>query len=123
MPRQRWRKSLKEAAEVSGFQLAARKALCGLPILLLTSGLTAQTCLVLSPATISSDGTASMNLSLYSAPGTPPAAVQWTFQYPSSNIRSLTVDDGPMLTAAGKITMCAGDAAAYKCLAVGPKNA
>jgi hypothetical protein len=88
-------------------------------MLLMTSGLAAQTCLVLSPATTSPDGAQSMNLSLYSSPGTPPAAVQWTFEYASSNIRSLTVDDGPMLTAAGKMTMCAGSAAAYKCLAVG----
>jgi len=106
---------------VSGFQLA--KALCWLPIFLWTSlwttGLTAQTCLVLSPATISSGVNASLNLSLYSSPGTAPAAVQWTFQYAPSNIRSLTVDDGPMLKSAGKTAMCAGDAAAYKCLAIG----
>jgi hypothetical protein len=60
-----------------------------------------------------------MNLSLYSSPGTAPAAVQWTFQYASSNISSLTVDDGPMLTSAGKMAYCAGNAAAYNCLAVG----
>ena len=106
---------------MSRFQL--RKALCRLPILLLPSlwpsGLTAQTCIVLSPATISSSGAALLNLSLYSSPGTAPAALQWTFQYASSNIRSLSVDDGPMLTSAGKTAMCAGDAAAYKCLAVG----
>jgi hypothetical protein len=108
-----------ETVEVSGFQLASRKALCWLPILLGTSGLTAQTCLVLSPAPGASTGTALLKLSLYSSPGTPPAAIQWTFQYASSNIHSLTVDDGPMLTAAGKMAMCAGNAAAYNCLAVG----
>jgi hypothetical protein len=108
-----------EAAEVPGFRLASRKALCWLPILLSAGGLTAQTCLVLSPATISSDGVASMNLSLYSSPGTAPSALQWTLQYLPSNIQSLSVDDGPMLTAAGKTAMCTGNAAAYNCLAVG----
>jgi hypothetical protein len=108
---------------VSGFHFAFRKALCWLPILFLTSlwasGLTAQTCLVLSPTSISKGGAAMLNLSLYSSPGTAPAAVQWTFQYASSNIRSLTVDDGPMLAPAGKTVMCAGEAAGYNCLAVG----
>jgi hypothetical protein len=104
---------------MSGFRSASRKALCWLPILLGTSGLTAQTCLVLSPATISPDGTALLNLALYSSPGTGPAAVQWTFQYASSNIHSLSVDDGPMLTFAGKTAMCAPSAAGYNCLAVG----
>jgi hypothetical protein len=106
---------------VSGFQ-SARKAVCWLPILLWTSGLAAETCLELSPATISPDGNASLRLSLYSSPGAAPAAVQWTFQYASSNIRSLTVDDGPMLTSAGKTAMCAGNAAAYNCLAVGANS-
>jgi hypothetical protein len=59
------------------------------------------------------------DLSLYSPQQAAPASVQWTFQYSSSSISSLTVDDGPTLTAAGKSAMCAGDAAAYNCLAVG----
>jgi hypothetical protein len=108
---------------VPAFQSAGRKALCWLPILLWTSlwtsGLTAQSCLVLSPATASPSGVALLNLSLYSSPGTAPAAVQWTFQYAPSNIRSLTVDDGPVLTAAGKTTMCSGNWDAYNCLVVG----
>ncbi|MGO9270769.1 MAG: hypothetical protein ACLQOO_11045 [Terriglobia bacterium] len=102
-----------------GFQFAARKVRCWLPILLWTSGLDAQTCLVLSPATIAPDHTAWLDLALYASPGMAPAAVQWTFQYPASSISSLTVDDGPMLTSAGKTAICAGNAAAYNCLAVG----
>ena len=90
-----------------------------LSLLLGINGLNAQTCLVLSPATIAADGTASMDLSLYSSSVEPPAAIQWTFRYPASSISSLTVDDGPMLTSAEKTAICAGDAAAYKCLAVG----
>jgi len=108
---------------VSAFQLASRKTFCWLPILLWvslwTSGLSAQSCLVLSPAAVSSGGIALLNLSLYTSPGTAPAAVQWTFQYASSNVRSLTVDDGPALTSAGKTAMCSGNADAYNCLAVG----
>ena len=105
---------------MSGFQSVSRRALCSIAFLLWTSALTAQTCLVLSPAANSPEGGAALlNLSLYSSPGTSPAAVQWTFQYASSNIRSLIVDDGPMLTSAGKTAMCAGAAAGYNCLAVG----
>jgi hypothetical protein len=102
-----------------GFPCAVRTAFCWLPIILWTSGLSAQTCLVLSPATITTDHTAWLDLALYSSPGSAPAAVQWTFQYRSSNISSLTVDDGPMLTSAGKTAVCSGNAAAYNCLAVG----
>jgi hypothetical protein len=108
---------------MSGFPLTYRKAIYWLPILLGTSlwtgGLAAQSCLVLSPASVSSGGVALLNLSLYSSPGTAPAAVQWTFQYASSDIHSLAVDDGPVLTSAGKTVMCSGNADAYNCLAVG----
>jgi len=100
-------------------RFAAQKARYWLPILFGISGLNAQTCLVLSPVVIAADGTASMDLSLYSSSGEPPAAVQWTFRYPASSISRLTVDDGPVLTSAGKTAICAGDAAAYNCLAVG----
>jgi hypothetical protein len=102
-----------------GFPCAVRTAFCWLPIILWTSALGAQTCLVLSPATITTDHTAWLDLALYSSPGSAPAAVQWTFQYRSSNISSLTVDDGPMLTSAGKTAICTGNAAATNCLAVG----
>lgn len=104
---------------MSGSRFAARRICRWLLIFSWTSGLTAQTCLVLSTATINSDGTASLDLSLYSLHRTPPAAVQWTFQYSSASISSLTVDDGPTLTSAGKTAICAGHSAAYNCLAVG----
>jgi hypothetical protein len=105
---------------MSGFLLASPK-IHWLPIILGISGLHAhaQTCLVLSQATIATDGTASMELSLNSSSVESPAALQWTFRYPTSSISSLIVDGGPMLTSAGKTTICGGDAAAYKCLAVG----
>ncbi len=110
-----------------GFRFAAPIARLSLPVVLSCGGLipiwpgalNAQTCLVLSPATITADGSALLDLSLFMPPGAAPAAVQWTFQYPSTSISSLTVDDGPMLTSAGKTAICSGSAAAYHCLAVG----
>ncbi len=96
-----------------------RKSVRWLPIVLWASGVNAQTCMVLSPPTIAASGTATLDLLLYSARGSEPATVQWTFQYPSSSIQALTVDDGPALTSAGKTAMCSGDASAYNCLAVG----
>jgi len=75
--------------------------------------------MVLSPPNISANGTASLDLSLYSARGGEPTTVQWTFEYPSSRIQSLAVDEGPALTSAGKTAMCSGDGAAYNCVAVG----
>jgi len=89
-----------------------------LPLVLWTGGLNAQTCLMLSPAAFTQRGTVVMDLTLYSARGAEPAAIQWTFQAPSS-ITSLTVDDGPTLTSAGKTAICSGEASAYRCMAVG----
>lgn len=104
---------------MSGFWFDTRKSLRWLPIVLLTGRVNAQTCMVLSPPTIAANGTASLDLSLYSERGGEPAAVQWTLQYPLSNIKNLKVDDGPALTSAGKTAMCTGDAAAYTCMMVG----
>ena len=102
-----------------GLPIAARKVCRWLPILLCMTRLTAQTCLVLSPTTVTANRTTLLDLSLYSTNGPAPAAVQWTFQYPTSSITNLTVDDGPSLTSAGKTVVCAGNAEAYNCLAVG----
>ena len=103
---------------MSGIRLAVR-ASCFIPIMLGTHALNAQTCLVLSPVTINADGTASLDLSLYSSSAKAPATVQWTFQYSPSSISSLEVDDGPTLVSSGKATFCAGDGTAYRCLAMG----
>jgi len=80
-------------------------------------GLQAQTCLVLAPAAATSGDTVSLHLYLYSASSAPPAALQWTLQYPASSITRITVDDGPALDAAAKTTFCAADTTGYKCLA------
>lgn len=99
--------------------LIARKIRWWFPLLLWPGGLSAQACLVLSPANIDSAGAMSLTLSLYSSRRPAPAAVQWTFRYSSSTIQGLTVDDGPALTSAGKTAICDGDAAGYHCLALG----
>jgi len=74
--------------------------------------------LILSPAAAKSKSTVMLDLSLHST-GARPVALQWTFHYPPSDISAITVDDGPTITSAGKTVLCAGDATAYKCLAVG----
>lgn len=92
------------------------------PLLLGLGCLNAQTCLVLSSPVVNADGTSSLELSVYSSkPGDAPAALQWTFAYPSS-IRSLTVDDGPALLAARKTVICRQTPGAYNCLAVASNN-
>jgi hypothetical protein len=85
----------------------------------LICGLHAQTnSLTLSSATAESGGAVTLDLSLYSS-GARPVALQWTFQYSPSDIKSIGVDDGPMITSTGKTVLCTGGAAAYKCLVVG----
>jgi hypothetical protein len=87
--------------------------------LFLCTALCAQSCLVLSPATIGSDGTATFELSLYSPQGSPPASVQWTLHYSTAQISRLSVDDGPRLAPAGKTTFCNTAPSGFKCQAVG----
>ena len=90
-----------------------------LPLLaFLIHGLNAQTCLSLSTTAAAPGGTASLDLSLNSS-SEMPASLQWTFQSPSSSISSLTVDNGPATTAAGKTVICTGNTTAYTCLVVG----
>ena len=98
---------------------AVQESLRWLPLLFWVTGIHAQTCLVLSHPVLGSSGTAKFDLSLRSVPGGRPAALQWAFQYSSSNIAALTVDDGPALAPAGKTTFCAGNSDSFNCLAVG----
>jgi len=98
---------------------AVQECLRWLPILLGVTGIHAQTCLVLSRPVFGSNGTATFGLSLHSAPGARPAAVQWAFQYSSSSIAALAVDDGPALAPVGKTTFCAGNSGSFNCLAAG----
>ena len=102
-----------------GQRLILRTAVLWLPMIFWLPGVGAQTCVVLSAPTVAPNGTASMELSLFSERGSEPAAFQWTFQYDASNVVTLTVEDGPLLASAGKTTMCAGGAAAYTCMIAG----
>jgi hypothetical protein len=75
--------------------------------------------MVLSRPVLRTTGTATFDLLLRSVPGGKPAALQWTFQYASSDIATLTVDDGPALAPSGKSTFCAGSPGFFTCLAAG----
>jgi hypothetical protein len=78
----------------------------------------AQPSLSLSPANAVSGARGSLTLSLSAPAGSAPAALQWTFSYPSA-VTGFTVSAGPALSAAGKTLSCAGSASAYTCLATG----
>jgi hypothetical protein len=107
----------------SAARFAAQNLLSRLVIVLWTSVLGAQTCLVLSPVSIRPDGATSLDLALYTVAGTRPSAVQWTFQYPSASVKRLAVEEGAALTSVEKTAICAGDATTYKCLTVGAAGA
>lgn len=108
--------------KVSIFRGPTLQLLRYLPLVLWVSEVNAQSCLVLSPPIFSTDGTASMELSLISAQGKGPAAVQWTFQLQSSSTQNLTVDDGATLISSGKTAMCHRNADVFNCLAVGANS-
>jgi hypothetical protein len=105
---------------VAFFQLTRKISCCCVAVLpFVLRGLSAQTAsLTLSSATAEVGGAATLDLSLHSSVAQP-VALQWTFHYPSSDISNIAVDDGPMITSAGKTVLCAGDTSAYKCLVVG----
>jgi len=91
---------------------------CFFLLAFLIQGLSGQTCLTLSTAAVTPGGTASLELSLDSSAESPVAALQWTLRFPSSAISSITVDDGPAVTAADKTVMCTSKAEGYVCMAV-----
>ena len=88
-------------------------------LLLGSQPLLAQSALALSSATTAADGTASLNLTINSAPGNEPAGLQWTFSYPSANVAAATISAGSALTAAGKSVTCAPVSGGYACVAYG----
>lgn len=83
--------------------------------------LKAQPSLVLTPATALSGSQGSLTLTLSSPAGSGPASLQWTFTYPVG-ITGFGISAGPALLAAGKTLNCAGNAAAYTCLASGTNS-
>ena len=96
---------------------AFRKLLGAALLLFLTSGLEAQTAILISSAMARAERIR-MELSLDSSSGVSPAALQWTMHYPST-IRSITILDAPALTEAGKTVVCSGVASPITCIAVG----
>ena len=93
-----------------------------LSLALWPQGLYGQLSLVLSPAEAVDDGTVIFRLRLNSPLATAtvfPAALQWTFRFSTSTIRSIAVDDGPALEAADKTAMCTGDSSVHRCVAAG----
>src|SRR5206468_7908417 len=48
-----------------------------------------------------------------------PAALEWTFSYPTASVATLSVDPGPALSAAGKSVSCAAGTNSYTCVAWG----
>ena len=73
--------------------------------------------LSLNPGTAA--GFVSLNLSLTSAPGAEPAGIQWTLNYPASDVVGFVATAGPSATAADKTVVCSGNL----CLLYGPQQA
>jgi hypothetical protein len=88
-------------------------------LVLFAADLSAQTCLSLSSPSVSGDRTVTLDISLHASPKSRPAAIQWTLSTSSSSVTSITADDGPELPSGRKAVICAGPAAAYRCIIVG----
>src|ERR1017187_6626626 len=89
------------------------------PLLLFPSTPLPQSALTLSSVTAAPGGIVALDLSLSSAASSLPAAIQWTFTYPSSAVANFNVTAGAALTSANKTVTCAGGATAYVCMASG----
>ena len=99
------------------------KPLLGLLFLLATPAAYGQAdSLTLSSGIAAANGTVSLNLVLTSPAGNEPAALQWTFTYPTSNVLSISAAAGPSATNAGKALNCTAGSGAYTCLAWGMNN-
>ena len=88
-------------------------------LLPLSNLLHAQSSLALSSASVAPGGATALNLSLSSDPSNKPAALEWTFSYPTASVATLKVNAGPALSAAGKSVSCAAGANSYTCVAWG----
>jgi hypothetical protein len=100
------------------------KGLVKLPLILVGvlffgNAASAQSSLTLSSATATAGSSVALPLSLVSTPGSEPAALQWTLEYPSASVASVSVTPGEAALAADKSVSCAGDAAAYICIVSG----
>jgi hypothetical protein len=94
-----------------------------LPLLaLVVRGVNAQAQLSISTPTAGAGNTVSFEISLNSTPRSAPASLQWTLQGTLPAIASLTVEDGPATTSAGKTVICAEKANGYTCLIAGANS-
>lgn len=88
-----------------------------LVLILAVDALHAQAGLMLTSVGIPAGASATLDLSLTASRSFGPVAFQWTLQM--EGVAAVTVSPGSALTDAGKTAVCSGDAATYKCLAVG----
>jgi hypothetical protein len=79
----------------------------------------AQTTSLALSSGVAVDAVASLALSLDASAGVAPAAIQWSFKYPSAALIRLTIEDGPTAAAAGKTVICTGDGDGCTCLVLG----
>jgi trimeric autotransporter adhesin len=86
--------------------------------LLVSQVLLAQSTLALSSAS-ASGGSASLTLTLTTAAGTQPAALQWSVKYSAGYVLSINATAGPAAVAAGKSIYCASGTLEYKCILAG----
>jgi len=81
-----------------------------------SKGFTQEASLSASSGSAMPGGTAALNLSLNSTPGSEPSALQWTINYPAADFSALSVTAGPAAQAAGKSISCSSGAGTSTCL-------
>ena len=94
-----------------------RRAQAGCAAMFLMCGrLAAQTCLAVSPPTYSSDGTVSFELLCAGASARRRSSGDCG---PGVGVSRISIDDGPVLQAAGKASFCAMENGEYHCIIAG----
>ena len=63
--------------------------------------------------------TVELDLSLTTSGGAQPAVVQWTMSYSATDVTSVSVNDGPTATAAGKSVLCSSTPGSTTCVVYG----
>src|SRR5438132_833401 len=95
---------------------SAKRLFCTMAVGLSLSGvLFGQSALVLSSATAPGGSTVTLNLTMTSAAGSEPSALQWTLGYPTSAISAVSATAGPATSAASKSLSCAASTGSYSC--------
>ncbi len=85
----------------------------------LTGTLWSQSSLQLSAGNGVPAGSVSLNLSLNSPAGQEPASIEWSLNYPPSNVTGLSITAGSSAISAGKSLTCAAGTNSYICIADG----